>query len=96
MTIQLFSAVISAMCLCKALLEAFSIVKTEFFVKLFFFDFKGDISSIDLKRFRFLDIINCLISGIACGFFALTSQAIWVIIAAPIVLTLIILMYKHN
>ena len=95
MTNQVLAGVISALCLCKALLEMTSIVKTEFFVKLFYFDFKKDISSVNLRRFRFLDIANCLVSAVALGLFAITAQAFWIILAVLFMVLSFVLMYNH-
>ena len=71
-----------------------SIVKTEFFVKLFFLDFKKEMSSADLRKFRFLDTANCLVAAAALGAFAITAQAGWIILGATAVAVFLYFMYK--
>lgn len=86
--------IIIAICLIKLLLELFSVVKTEVFIKLFFMDFKMDTSSFNVKTFKLFDIVWCLGLIILLYVYKITSNYVWLIVALLLSLAMIILFYR--
>lgn len=96
MSYSLFPIIIASIGLLKAFLEAFSIVRTDFFVKLFFMDFSMDTTTFDIKRFRILDIILCTTCATACLLYAFTGHFWWIIAVLPVWILLLYFMAKMN
>ena len=91
---QLIPITVAIICLVKIALEVFSIIPTKTFVKIFFMNPKMDTTSINIRRFRFLDVLLNATVVITCLLFLVSKAVRVVLVATPVVLIIILLMYN--
>ena len=86
-----FPVAIAVLAVLKGVLEASSIIKTEAFVKLFFLDFKMNTESIDIQRFKRLDIAVSLLVATACVAYVVFNHVAWLLILLPALVILVMM-----